>query len=98
MQLHTLASREGCASAATVPALALLVQLYARERRCRVNFGVLNAQATAQPGCEETSPDQPLCKLSLPVANFAINLGPLVSPVQEGEMNELFIKRKSSYT
>ena len=56
----------------------------------------LDAQATAQPSCEETLPDQPLRKLSLPVAILAINLGLLVSPVQEGEMNELFIKRKSS--
>jgi hypothetical protein len=45
---------------------------------------------------EETSPGQPLRKLSLPVANLAINLGPLLSPVQQGEMNELFIKRESS--
>jgi hypothetical protein len=34
----------------------------------------IEGAVTAQPGCEETSPDQPLCKLSLPVANFAINL------------------------
>jgi hypothetical protein len=34
----------------------------------------IEGAVTAQLGCEETSPDQPLCKLSLPVANFAINL------------------------
>jgi hypothetical protein len=56
----------------------------------------LDARATAQPSCKETLPDQPLCTLSLPVAILAINLGLLVSPVQEGEMNELFVKRKSS--
>ena len=55
-----------------------------RERACRANSGTVDA------------PDQPLRKPSLPVANLAINLGPLVSPVQEGEMNELFIKRESS--
>jgi hypothetical protein len=67
-----------------------------RERGCRVNSGTVDAQATAQPVCEETPPDQSLRKPSLPVANLAINLGPLVSPVQQGEANELFIKRKSS--
>jgi hypothetical protein len=67
-----------------------------RERGCRVNSGTVDAQATAQPGCEKTPPGQPLRKLSLPVANLAINLGPLVSPIQQGEMHELFIKRKSS--
>jgi hypothetical protein len=55
-----------------------------------------DAQATAQPGRKETLPDQTLRELSLSVAILAINLGLLVSPVQEGEMNELFIKRKSS--
>ena len=58
----------------------------------------LDAQATAQPGRKETLPDQTLRKLLLPVAILAINLGLLVSPVQEGEMHELFIKRKSSKT
>jgi len=56
----------------------------------------LVAQATAQPGRKETLPDQSLREPSLPVAILAINLGLLVSPVQEGEMHELFIKRKSS--
>ena len=55
----------------------------------------LDAQATAQPGRNETLPDRTLRKLSLPVAILAINLGLLVSPIQEGEMHELFIKRKS---
>jgi hypothetical protein len=41
-------------------------------------------------------PEQPLCTLSLTVAIFAINLRPLASPVEEGELNELFVKRKSS--
>jgi hypothetical protein len=61
-----------------------------------LTFGILDAQTTAQLTCKETLPDQPLRTLSLPVVIFAINLGPLASPVQEGEMNELFIKRKSS--
>jgi hypothetical protein len=39
---------------------------------------------------------QLLRKLSLRVASLAINPGQLVSPAQEGEMNELFVKRKSS--
>jgi hypothetical protein len=56
----------------------------------------LVAEATAQPGRKETLPDQTLRELSLSVAILAINLGLLVSPVQEGEMNELFIKRKWS--
>ncbi len=56
----------------------------------------LDAQVTALPGRKETLPDQTLRKLSLPVAILAINLGLLVWPVQEGEMHELFIKRKSS--
>jgi hypothetical protein len=56
----------------------------------------LDAQATAQPGRKETLPDQTLRELSLSVAIVATNLGLLVSPVQEGEMNELFIKRKWS--
>ncbi len=55
----------------------------------------LDAQATAQPGRKETLHDQTLRRLSLQVAILAINLGQLASPVQEGEMNELFIKRKS---
>jgi hypothetical protein len=58
--------------------------------------GTLDPQAIAQPSCEETLPGPTVCKLSLQVASFAINLGLLVSPVQEGETNELFIKRKSS--
>jgi hypothetical protein len=58
----------------------------------------LDAQATAQPTCEETLPDPPLCKLSLLVAILAINLRLLVSPIREGEMHELFVKRKSSNT
>jgi hypothetical protein len=45
---------------------------------------------------KETLPEQTLRELSLSVAILAINLGLLVSPVQEGEMNELFIKRKWS--
>jgi len=57
---------------------------------------MLDAQATAQPTREETLSNQPLCKLSLPVAILAINFRPLVSPIREGEMHELFIKRKSS--
>jgi hypothetical protein len=44
----------------------------------------LDAQATAQPGCEETLPDQTLRKLSPWVAILAINLELLVSPVREG--------------
>jgi hypothetical protein len=56
----------------------------------------LDALATAQPDREDTLPEQPLRKLPLPVAILAINLKPLASPVQEGEMNELFIKRKWS--
>ena len=56
----------------------------------------LDAQATAQPGRKETLPEQTLRELSLSVAILAINLGLLVSPVQEGELNELFIKRKWS--
>jgi hypothetical protein len=56
----------------------------------------LDAQAIAQPGRKETLPDQILRELSLPVASLAINLGLLASPVQKGDMNELFIKRKSS--
>jgi hypothetical protein len=62
----------------------------------KLAFGTLDAQAIAQPSCDETVPDQPLHTLSLPVAILAISLGLLVSPVQKGEMNELFIKRKSS--
>jgi len=58
----------------------------------------LDAQVTALPGRKATLPDQTLRKLSLPVAILAINLGLLVSPVQKGEMHELFIKRKSSKT
>jgi hypothetical protein len=58
--------------------------------------GTLDPQAIAQLSCEETLPGQPLCKLSLPVAILAINLGQLAFPIQEGEMHELFIERKSS--
>lgn len=49
-----------------------------------------------KPSCEATVPGEPLCKLSLQAAASAINLGQLASPVQEGEMHELFIERKSS--
>jgi hypothetical protein len=56
----------------------------------------LDAQATAQPGRKHTVPDQTLRELSLTVAILAANLGLLVSPAQEGEMNESFIKRKWS--
>jgi hypothetical protein len=60
------------------------------------NFpATLDVQDTAQPGRKETLPDQTLRKLSLPVAILAINLGLLVSPIQEGEMHELLIKWKS---
>jgi hypothetical protein len=58
----------------------------------------LDAQATAQPTCEETVPNPSLCKLSLPVAIRAINLRLLVSPIREGEMHDLFVKWNSSKT
>jgi len=58
-----------------------------------LRVSALDAQATAQPSCEETLLDKPLRKLSLPVAILAINLGHLAAPVQEGEMHELFIER-----
>jgi hypothetical protein len=59
-------------------------------------FATSDPHTVVRPSREETSLDAPLHRLSLPVANFAINLGPLVSPVQQGEMNELFVKWKSS--
>ncbi len=61
-----------------------------------LTFGTLDPQAIEQPSCEETLPGPTICKLSLQFAILAINLRLLASPVQKGEMNELFIKRKSS--
>ena len=79
-----------------VPSWPSMCKRNVRERRCRVNFGTLEPQAIAQPSCEETLAGPTTPQLPLPVANLAINLGPLVSPIQQGEMNELFIKWKSS--
>jgi hypothetical protein len=77
--------------------VALLVQTQCSLARVQSQFRHIGcASYRVQPGWEETPPEQRLRKLSLPVADFAINLGPLVSPVQQGEMNELFIKRESS--
>jgi hypothetical protein len=55
----------------------------------------LDAQATAQLAAKKRCPSNHSATLA-PIASLAINLGQLVSPVQEGEMNELFVKRKSS--
>jgi hypothetical protein len=58
-------------------------------------FGALDPQARRNPAAKKRCRAQPSANL-LQVANLAINLGQLVSPIQEGEMHELFIKRKSS--
>jgi hypothetical protein len=47
---------------------------------CGGTFRTLDAQAIAQPSCEETLPEQAFRKLSLQVAILAINLG-------QGEMH-----------
>jgi hypothetical protein len=96
LRLRTLLSRMGYALRATIPFWPHSCKPNVREGRCGSTFGTLDAQATAQLSCEETSPEQLVRKPSLYVANVAINLRPLVSPIQEGEMHELFIKRKSS--
>jgi hypothetical protein len=65
LRLHTLVSCEGWALRATVPFWPSSCNRDVRERRCGLPFGTLDAQATAQPSCEEALPDRTLRKLSL---------------------------------
>ncbi len=60
-----------------------------------LTFGMLDPQVIAQANCEEILPDQAL-RNPRSGRDPRDHLGLLVSPVQEGELNELFVKRKSS--
>ena len=60
-----------------------------------LTFGTLDPQAIARPAAKKRCRTNHSATL-VTVAILAINLEPLLSPVQEGETNELFIKRKPS--
>ena len=61
-----------------------------------LTFGTLDPQAIAQLSCEETVPGATTLQTLALGREPRDQLRTLVSPVQKGEMNELFIKRKSS--
>src|ERR1700733_2484 len=66
----TLVSREGYALRAAVTSWPSSCKCNVRERKCRVKFGMLEAQAIAQPSCEETVAGPTTPQLPLPVANL----------------------------
>ncbi len=61
-----------------------------------LTLGILDPQAIAQASCEATLPGPTTLQTLASGREPRDQPRTLVSPVQEGEMNELFIKRKSS--